>query len=872
MRLSKILLLAALTTTLKNMPLPLVLGAPAVVNGVAILVTGVVVADQVNKSLSNPSEGFSDNYAPPQLGGFEPLDLRLRSLPPPPENPVWDGRNTGNPDTVGELKKQVMKDAAKPVDMWANASLRDSYMPLVGAPPLAQPPVIAKPVSQPLVKNGFNSPSKAGNNFGGMGNPYAQGVSRNNYGSTPKAPVNNSPNLGNKLSPQLGSAADLFQKNIATPFSNSIAAVANFNPNFQNFPFFGLPFFGNSDDQGDGVFSGFANGYSEDAGRVDSYPVPNAPPFKGGQSAGVTYKVFVRADYANGGRFVTNGAATFNDLSQFSPTNPYYAFTGPIQGLSVTTNGDGSKTWKIGNQTPTQNTFGRIGFGTTYPPDSVYVVKIERADGQMDMGGDPPPLIANQAPSAPPIYPPANEWSYGDVLVKVGGVSDAPNMGNTPFTGLNSPVAPMPNPELPSVEPTPSPAIAKSANGFPSVENAKLPSGVNTAKKAFADFPKVENNSFAVPSFQAKPFEAGKSAPSEQYDPIDVNTGLTRSQFQEKLQERVNENINKAAVFDAKENEKIFLQLSTKALPELDGKSPQQVARERYLATIANDPIRNNAYNSVATPISGINTTPQTQTQTQQIVTTVTQITQNLDQIKVKLKEAICEQSAPNGCIDNSIKRNKEENQNQNPETVSITVREFTACNGENPQFSDRVITVLKGTEEAVQGIYQQLADIEALQCKPIEAYAAVPEWWQIRPEGKRPQLVLQFCAKGDDGKYGAPKYSLTIPHPKLTTKVLSAPLPEYEKGNFEIQLRLKDNSHVIVNCSSKEEGERVLSILKGLISRDMLKDSYIKYSERNGRPVKTQKMAARFVTYFEKGIEDASKYKWKARFDLPKK
>ena len=544
MRLNKILLLAALTTTLKNMPLPLVLGAPAVVNGVAILVTGVVVADQVNKSLTNPSEGFSDNYAPPQLGGFDPVNVAQQRLPAPPENPVWDGRSTG----TGLLENQLADSRRQ--------SLRDSYMPLVGSPPLAPPQTT-----------------------------QAQGKSSSV--PTPRS----GEILRDKLSPQLGSAADLFQKNIATPFSNSIAAVANFNPNFQNFPFFGLPFFGNSEDQGDGVFSGFANGYSEDAGRIDSYPVPNPPPFKGGQSPAILYKVsygYIRYD----GAIITS--ESLNAYGAISYSNGIITYAS-VNGNTYTPN--------AGNF----NIYSRNLKSGTQP----WLISIVRLDGQPDTGGDPPALIPNQAPSAPPVYPPANEWLYGDVNVKVGGVSDSPNMANTPFSGLNSPVAAMPNPELPSVEPTPNPAIAKSANGFPSLENANLPSGVNTAKKAFADFPKVENNSFAVPSFQAKPFEAGKSAPSEQYDPIDVNTGLTRSQFEAKLQERVNENINKAAVFDAKENEKIFSQLSTKPLPELDGKSPQQVARERYLATIANDPIKNNAYQQVQSPAPA-NTTPNT--------------------------------------------------------------------------------------------------------------------------------------------------------------------------------------------------------------------------------------------------------------------
>jgi hypothetical protein len=80
----------------------------------------------------------------------------------------------------------------------------------------------------------------------------------------------------------------------------------------------------------------------------------------------------------------------------------------------------------------------------------------------------------------------------------------------------------------------------------------------------------------------------------------------------------------------------------------------------------------------------------------------------------------------------------------------------------------------------------------------------------------------------------------------------------------------LKDNSKLIINCSSRNECDRVVKILKGFISDEALKGSDIKFSERNGLPVKRQKMSAKFATYFEKGVEDVANYKWKARFDLP--
>jgi len=206
------------------------------------------------------------------------------------------------------------------------------------------------------------------------------------------------------------------------------------------------------------------------------------------------------------------------------------------------------------------------------------------------------------------------------------------------------------------------------------------------------------------------------------------------------------------------------------------------------------------------------------------------------------------------------------------PEFASITVKKFKECKNKAPVFEYAIVSVLKGTEAACSSMFDQAANALGAQCSQEEAtaYAAVPEWWQIRPEAKRPQLILQFCVKGDDGKWGSPKYSISLPHPKSTEKLLTAPLPDYEKGNFEAVLRLKDNSKLIINCSSRNECDRVVKILKGFISDEALKGSDIKFSERNGLPVKRQKMSAKFATYFEKGVEDVANYKWKARFDLP--
>ena len=144
-----------------------------------------------------------------------------------------------------------------------------------------------------------------------------------------------------------------------------------------------------------------------------------------------------------------------------------------------------------------------------------------------------------------------------------------------------------------------------------------------------------------------------------------------------------------------------------------------------------------------------------------------------------------------------------------------------------------------------------------------------MPEWWQIRPEAQRPQLILQFCAKVD-GKFTSPKYVITLPHPKSNQKPLSPLISDWEKGNFEGELKLKDGSKVIVNCVNQKEAERVIKILSGFISDSMLVGATQKYSERRGKAITKQKVYARIATYFENGVKDVSAPKWKAKFDLP--
>ena len=154
-------------------------------------------------------------------------------------------------------------------------------------------------------------------------------------------------------------------------------------------------------------------------------------------------------------------------------------------------------------------------------------------------------------------------------------------------------------------------------------------------------------------------------------------------------------------------------------------------------------------------------------------------------------------------------------------------------------------------------------------QDKELEVYAAVPLWWQIMPEGNRPQLVLQFGIK-ENGKIKAPKYPITLPHPRSNQKPLSPLLDSYFKGNWEGRLTLADNSKLIVNCKDREEVIRVVNTLKPFINPNMLKGAKLSISERTSdEPIKEQMVYARIATYFPQGIKDSDDFAWRVKFNV---
>jgi hypothetical protein len=102
------------------------------------------------------------------------------------------------------------------------------------------------------------------------------------------------------------------------------------------------------------------------------------------------------------------------------------------------------------------------------------------------------------------------------------------------------------------------------------------------------------------------------------------------------------------------------------------------------------------------------------------------------------------------------------------------------------------------------------LKDIQKASCEN-DNFAVVPEWWQLRPEADRPQLIVQCAEKKEDGTLGSAKYVVTIPHYQHSTPHGFAPFYSLNKGSFQGMLTLKDNSKVIIYARTVQEARSVL-------------------------------------------------------------
>ncbi|MCV3213026.1 hypothetical protein OGM63_05705 [Plectonema radiosum NIES-515] len=200
-------------------------------------------------------------------------------------------------------------------------------------------------------------------------------------------------------------------------------------------------------------------------------------------------------------------------------------------------------------------------------------------------------------------------------------------------------------------------------------------------------------------------------------------------------------------------------------------------------------------------------------------------------------------------------------------EFVHIKVAVFKECNSKTgkPMFKEQTIKTIKGLEAQEILNFARIAKLEALQCEN-NCTATVPEWWQLRPEAQRPQLIYVFAEKKDDGTLGNDYYPMTIPHPKSDKPPEESPFQPYRKGSWEGILTLKDNSKVIINAFDKDGAESFLKEISKLINPKMLEGSFQKLGQRKGQKLKEITVQVIRADYYPEGSKDM-KPKWVKNF-----
>ncbi len=146
-----------------------------------------------------------------------------------------------------------------------------------------------------------------------------------------------------------------------------------------------------------------------------------------------------------------------------------------------------------------------------------------------------------------------------------------------------------------------------------------------------------------------------------------------------------------------------------------------------------------------------------------------------------------------------------------------------------NPVYGSQSVAVIQGTEAAELLKFQTLAQIQGAEVCQVDV-AATPDGWLIRPEWHRRQAVYQFAQIDASGNItGAPKYKITVPHHLATQP--TAPLPNYQRGNWETIFVLNDNSKVTIHSLDAANGNLMLNAIKLLIDPAQLTNAYLSKS-----------------------------------------
>lgn len=134
------------------------------------------------------------------------------------------------------------------------------------------------------------------------------------------------------------------------------------------------------------------------------------------------------------------------------------------------------------------------------------------------------------------------------------------------------------------------------------------------------------------------------------------------------------------------------------------------------------------------------------------------------------------------------------------------------------------------------------------------EAIAAIPEHWPIKPESKRPQLVLLCAEEKEDGSLGSAKYPIAIPHYRYSNPQTTPPFIYFNKGSIQGMLVLKNNSKVIIYASTINEAKRILRAISSHIDPAYIAEFSPKIGPIAGTGFPAKTVYPKYAKYFSKG------------------
>lgn len=324
----------------------------------------------------------------------------------------------------------------------------------------------------------------------------------------------------------------------------------------------------------------------------------NLPPLMGGQSVGVQYVVTVKATFSGGEIQFCRGRNPSDSIPELQ--DAIKPVTGPISSITISPP-DGGKTVLYQINGIEQSYFFGQNSRTSYV-SSIQIVSITRADGQNDTSPaqtDPNPFTKYYAPpvdfyknreSTDPNNPYSpNYFPYLPTIKVAGKPSLSPKDKLLPFAEPEKPIFAPPLSAAPNQSPT-NDATPKLDRPNTGSNSPTLSSVTASAAASTSSFPVLDGGVFSP-----RPYESGKSDPSEYGNPRDITTGLTRDEFEKAKQARQDAPRVAAAAFDAKIIERQLRNLPT-AVRNGETISAQEAQRQVYENSIKGDPIKQNAY------------------------------------------------------------------------------------------------------------------------------------------------------------------------------------------------------------------------------------------------------------------------------------